>query len=442
MEDERVSLWDQQLQMKEEATRLKLSQLKELLRQSRAHSAQGREYPDRHTNGVSRHREVIKPDQQDRFDHIDDDKGKADEVDYTNILDRPFSGRPISQMSDALLSEFSDGRSSRFSDRPSSGRPSSRFSDRPSSGRQSSRFSNRSFSQMSTGTVASVPDSDFYADRKKEKDPTTKWNSPYSRPTTPTNSLPDIEITSVQDNSIAPLGENYDEELETIFLTNYNVGHSSLKMPSASVTKDNSDSNGHSLTINPDKEENKIHNSNEKDILDEGPISDDSKGQKRLEKNPKPTTNIHPSRYARGMDAKTFDPQKMDLSKNSFDSTLADMLGSNDFQTSMALEHYDQFARQTNPRDLSHEMSPHISPYAASLTSKISRPAPRLPTRYVSPYTFPVIPKNTSGVKSDEGPQNKNQSKVGGSFISNTFSATMLRVYRNQLPSFSRKFCF
>ncbi|KAL5006447.1 hypothetical protein ScPMuIL_015253 [Solemya velum] len=389
IEEERVSLLDQQLQMKEEATRLKLSQLKELLRQSRAHSAQGRENRDRHTNDVSKQRKVLKHDQQDRFgfDNMDDEQKKPDDMEYP-IPDRPFSGRPISQMSDALISEFSDGRSSRFSDRPSSGRQSSLFSERP-------------LSQMSGGSVASVPDSDFYADRKTEKDPTMKWNSPYSRPTTPVNSLPDIELTSVQENVNAPQAVNYEDKFDTI-LKNPRTGQSLLEVQNLPVT-DETNSSDHPQATRFDEKEDKTDN-----ISDEGPITDDSKGRKRWGKDMKPTTDTCSSQYVSGKDRTTFDPQKMDLSKNSFDSALAVMLGSNDYQTKMAREHYDQFARQTSPRDLSRERSPYISPFAASL---VSRPPPTLPSRYVSPYAFPVVPRNSSGSKSEEGLQDKKQPK-------------------------------
>lgn len=149
---------------------------------------------------------------------------------------------------------------------------------------------------------SSIPDSDFYAKRKQEKDPTVRWESAFSRPP---SSMASRQPSVVDFHSDV----RRSTEKEVQFL------------PAEYMTDDYKSSSR--------KSERKRD------------ISTDRESE--------PEETMLPSNYVYGMGrGDKFDGRKMGLASNTFDSALASMLERGD---SVYYDHddYNNFARNTNP---------------------------------------------------------------------------------------------
>lgn len=157
---------------------------------------------------------------------------------------------------------------------------------------------------------SSIPDSEFYAKRKQEKDPTVRWESAFSRPPSSAASRP----ASVADFH-NDLKKNSDKEVQF--------------MPAEYMTDD--------YKSNSRKTERKRDISSDRENLQNGFDSD-------------PDETMLPSNYVYGMGrGEKFDARKMGLASTSFDTALASMLEKSNDNVYYDHEDYNEFARNTNP---------------------------------------------------------------------------------------------
>ncbi|KAK3103203.1 hypothetical protein FSP39_017361 [Pinctada imbricata] len=151
MEHERMLMLSQHLEMKEAATRQKLREFKDMLRMS--HSAG---FPEGHGGGENGYlRSITAPD------YAEPVRSKAREENNTEEPSARSAIAGESRLTEKPLAESS--------------RPVSR--------------------QSVKSTKSIIPDSEFYAKKRQEKDPTVRWESPYSRPSTACSNVPpNIEV--------------------------------------------------------------------------------------------------------------------------------------------------------------------------------------------------------------------------------------------------------
>lgn len=162
-----------------------------------------------------------------------------------------------------------------------------------------------------------VPNDDFYAKKKSEKDPTSKWESNYSRPTTPSN------LTFQNDGSKSNQGD-------------LNESRVSFDVPE----KDENQG---------DQKHKKSQILTEEDMLEiqsrrfEKEINSRSRKAKERENDQR---TYMPSEYVNGMSNKDqFDARKMNLSAKNFDSALSSMLGQENAKLIPDNTEYEQYAR-------------------------------------------------------------------------------------------------
>lgn len=183
---------------------------------------------------------------------------------------------------------------------------------------------------QNTSTVSNtkVPNTDFYAKKKSEKDPTSRWESNYARPTTPSNLSFQNEVQ--QNTSNITQGDQNDTRVS------FNVAEDTPE-------KDVKDKRKQILT--------------EEDMLEiqskrfERELN--SRHCRNKEKENDRRTYI-PSEYVNGI-SKTdqFDARKMNLTSKTFDSALSSMLGPENSKMIPDNTEYEQYARtnkyQPNP---------------------------------------------------------------------------------------------
>ncbi|XP_053385145.1 uncharacterized protein LOC128550327 isoform X2 [Mercenaria mercenaria] len=177
---------------------------------------------------------------------------------------------------------------------------------------------------------ANVPNNEFYSKRKSEKDPTSKWESNYSRPTTPSNLAFETSGEKKRTNN---------EELKVTFDEN-------------TQEKENLDN-----SVMKDKEKRSVLTA--EDMLEiqsrrfEKELSNSRTNRKSREKSRLggDQKTYMPSEYVNGIsNADQFDARKMNLSSKNFDSALTSMLGQENNRIYPDNNDYEQFARTSKYR--------------------------------------------------------------------------------------------
>lgn len=293
-----------QLEMKELATRQKLQEFKEMLRMSKSAG-----YPDglvihngdrnmqtAPANAIFMHREpsrqvksrpvhIVEPPEDEKYPksahtRASDDTFVTAKTDFDRDNEDQQEEYPKSAVTRVSGATFFTAKSN---------------FDRPPS-----RASLRSFQ-------SSIPDSDFYAKRKQEKDPTIRWESSFSRPPSSAAGRPSSSADFQND-----LKRNVEKEVQFL--------------PAEYMTDDYKSSSR--------KSERK------RDISSDRENGIDSE----------PEETILPSNYVYGMSrGDKFDARKMGLASNTFDSALASMLEKKDSHVYYDHDDYNEFARNTNP---------------------------------------------------------------------------------------------
>lgn len=193
-----------------------------------------------------------------------------------------------------------------------------------------------------SGSSQVIPGPDFYAPKKQEKDPTSKWESNYTRPTTPSNLI--FPESDEKGYSVKVKGGAIVKENET----QNNKGDdssSSKKMKNNTVSKSASESQRTEMN-------NDLIESHSKQIEEEL-LNNRNRQQKEryrkpplFENLPKNTQTYMPSEYIHGMNqGEKFDARKMGLNSKNFDTALTSMLQEDNQNVYASYNDYDQFAR-------------------------------------------------------------------------------------------------
>ena len=197
-----------------------------------------------------------------------------------------------------------------------------------------------------SGSSQIVPGPDFYAQKKQDKDPTSKWESNYNRPTTPSNLVfPETEETgySVTVKGGAIVTDNQTEQVKSNNRTNNKTSSDNKK--SEHVPNDRQESPKKGLS-------NDVIDSHSKQLEEE--LLNNRNRQKKerykkpplFENLPNGTETLMPSEYVYGMDqGETFDARKMGLNSKNFDSALTSMLQEDNQNVYASYNDYNQFAR-------------------------------------------------------------------------------------------------
>ncbi|XP_048779617.2 uncharacterized protein LOC125683007 isoform X2 [Ostrea edulis] len=316
LEHERVVMISQQLELKEAATRQKLRDFKELLRMS--HSAG---FPDGHVGHDTDPRAVTAPD----FGEGPQRLKAREEVGLEDMDNR--GGSPERTIYTAATTHLNHGLESRNLQTRDS-RPITQ-KEEPEDSRPVSRQSVRS-------TRSVIPDNEFYAKRKQEKDPTTRWESSYSRPSTAcSQKQPDIDFIYMQPKNM----EESDEELKY------------------GLTDD----------VKSAQEESRKSTARTK------PPPAPSRTSNKIDDDLEDFETLIPSEYVHGMGTKDrFDGKKMGLSSTTFDAALASMLEKAEENVYFNHDDYDQFASTNKTRSYDRESSLDRELYAISQRSRES----------------------------------------------------------------------
>ena len=196
-----------------------------------------------------------------------------------------------------------------------------------------------------SGSSQIVPGPEFYAPKKEEKDPTSKWESNYSRPTTPSNlKIPETEETgySVKVKGGVIVMDNKNEQVKASNRTTNSSNKDSVKSENKTNNAEESKKKGLS---------NDLLDSRSKQ-LEEELLNNRNRQQKErfkkpalFESLPKDAQTYMPSEYIYGMNqGEKFDARKMGLNSKNFDSALTSML-QEDQNVYASYNDYDQFAR-------------------------------------------------------------------------------------------------
>ncbi|XP_078333663.1 uncharacterized protein LOC111136397 isoform X5 [Crassostrea virginica] len=314
LEHERMVMISQQLELKEAATRQKLQSFKELLRLS--HSAG---FPDGHMGQVRDPRAVTAPD----FGEGPERLKAREEVGLEDMNGR--SGSPERTLYTAATTHINNGLESRNIQTCDS-RPITQ-KEEPIDSRPVSRQSVRS-------TRSVIPDSEFYAKKKQEKDPTSRWESSYSRPSTACSQRqPEIDFIYMQPKK---LDESEDE----------------IKY---GLTDD----------VKTAREESRKSTARSK------PPKAPSQMSNKIDDGLEDFETLMPSEYVYGMGSKDkFDGKKMGLSSTTFDAALASMLEKAEENVYYNHEDYDQYASTNKTRSYDRENSLDRELYAISQRSR------------------------------------------------------------------------
>lgn len=193
-----------------------------------------------------------------------------------------------------------------------------------------------------------VPNNDFYSKRKSDKDPTSKWESNYSRPTTPSNlsfGTPGEKKRAGNEELKVTFDENVQEKEH-----DHSFSKNEKKTKSVLTADD-------ILEIQSRKYEKELNDSRTKRK---------SREKSLLDNDPK---TYMPSEYVHGIsNADQFDARKMNLSSKNFDSALTSMLGQENSKLYPDSNDYEQFARTSKYRP-----NPYLEPQKTSASRSRSR---------------------------------------------------------------------
>ena len=231
-----------------------------------------------------------------------------------------------------------------------------------------------------SGSSQVIPGPDFYASKKEEKDPTSKWESNYSRPTTPSNLIiPESNETgySVKDKGGAIVKEPENSGNKSADSTIHKSR--SEKRPNTNKSESKSAVESQKSGINSDLIDSQSKQI-EEELLNKRNRQEKERHKKPplFENLPKNTQTYMPSEYVHGMNqGETFDARKMTLNSKNFDSALSSMLQEDNQNVYASYTDYDQFARTK-----AYKPSPYIQtvevPQAAA---KKPKPPPKSPPK-------------------------------------------------------------
>ena len=218
-----------------------------------------------------------------------------------------------------------------------------------------------------SGTSQVIPGPDFYAPKKQEKDPTSKWESNYSRPTTPSNlGFPEADekgySIKVKGGAIVTDKESEKDDHKTSKATDNSINNKFSTESSSNKTEE-SQKKG----LNSD-----LIDTHSKQIEEE--LSNNRKRQQQerhkkpplFESLPKNSQTYMPSEYVYGMNqGEKFDARKMGLNSKNFDSALTSMLQEDNQNVYASYTDYDQFARTKE-----YKPSPYIQTIEAAPPKK------------------------------------------------------------------------
>ncbi|OWF53096.1 kinesin heavy chain-like isoform X2 [Mizuhopecten yessoensis] len=365
IDHEKAWIYNKHLEMREAATREKLKQFKEMLRMSRTADARGYVSEDEGRRGantapghfvmngdhhVPQDRERVKTSdvhpgtqqttrtqhtapseppgtrQTTRTQHTAPSEPPGTrQTTRTNFTTVPYNDIP--QTRQTVRTEYTE--SSINNNVPGTSQTNrttgSQFDERPGSSK----------------SMRSIPDSDFYAQKKRDKDPTSRWESSYSRPSTAQS----VRFDLGNGQAVLPNGIPVDNG---VWMTNNGVG----------MTDDFKSSSHKS-------EQKRTAYEPEPEIVN-GYESD-------------PRDTVMPSEYVYGMEAgDKFDGRKMGLSSQTFDAALANMLERENQNVYYDNDDYDQYARtsgqpKTNSRKPRVQSPYYTTPYPLSGSSKQPR---------------------------------------------------------------------
>ncbi|WAR02936.1 KIF6-like protein [Mya arenaria] len=226
--------------------------------------------------------------------------------------------------------------------------------------------------------MAGMPSSDFYSKRKSEKDPTSKWESSYSRPTTPSN-------LAFQQNDSKPSQSELNDSKAI------EEDNERLTKPERKNVLSEEDL----LEIQSKKYENEL---------------DRSRTRRNNERMREDKRTYMPSEYVNGIsNGEAFDARKMNLSAKNFDSALNSMLGQENSKLLPDNTEYEQYARTSKYRP-----NPYLEPKKLhqpqgqkeppSSAPKKFRDAPP-PSRGRKPNLSLVLPPQEDLITKDLSPQ-------------------------------------
>lgn len=190
-------------------------------------------------------------------------------------------------------------------------------------------------SQIHNSSV--MTNNEFYAQRKSEKDPTSKWESSYSRPTTPSNlAFQTLEEKKSADHDVLKV-----KFAESTKETDGNKEAKVSETEKRSVlTEDDI------LEIQSKRFEKELNNRTERKSRERSLLNKDHK-------------TYMPSEYVHDIaNADEFDARKMNLSSKNFDSALTSMLGQESNKIYPDTNDYEQFARTSKYRP-----NPYLEPH-------------------------------------------------------------------------------
>lgn len=286
--------------MKEHATMQKLQQFKELLRKSQTAGVHAG------PSGDSSRTMQTAPGNIRNGDFSGYDYSRSNNVsrDNTQVEIPPESAHKITneRLTDTRQTDRTNFTKVNITDKPMTRQTvrttfSDAYDDMPNT-RETTRTN---FSQdlpaeprtTSSKSVRSIPDSSFYAARKEQKDPTSRWESSYSRPSTAASNR-----VQTDDHFMNGTHEHMTDDFKSNSAKTRSTHFETVPM------------NGY-------------------------------------EPEPESKPTYMPSEYIYSMDTKNdFDGRKMGLASNTFDSALAQMLEESSKKMNYEQEEYDQYARQ------------------------------------------------------------------------------------------------
>ncbi|XP_060082119.1 kinesin heavy chain-like [Ylistrum balloti] len=350
IDQEKAWIYNKHLEMREAATREKLKQFKEMLRMSRTADAKGYASEDEGhrgaltapghlaTNGVynvpqSKDKERIKTSERSpgtqqttRTQHTAPSEPPGTrQTTRTHFTTVPYNDIP--QTRQTVRTEYTE----------------SLVNDNVPSTSQTNRTtaSNLDGRPGSSKSMRSIPDSDFYAEKKRDKDPTSRWESSYSRPSTAQS----VRFDLGNGQTVLPNGIPIDNNA---WMTENGVGMTD-------DFKSNSRKSERKQTAYESEPE--MVNGYESDLRD----------------------TVMPSEYVYGMGAgDKFDGRKMGLSSQTFDAALANMLERENQNVYYDYDDYDQYARtggnpKTNSRKPRVQSPYYTAPYPLNGSGKQPR---------------------------------------------------------------------
>ena len=185
---------------------------------------------------------------------------------------------------------------------------------------------NETLHNSSLVSNSKVPNNDFYAKKKSEKDPTSKWETNYTRPTTPKN------LT-------------FQNDVNKSHQTDPNEGRVSFDVPEK-AEKENNEAKEKKKQILTADDMLEIQSKKLEREISYG------RSRKSREQASDQRTYI-PSEYVHGTNKDQFDARKMNLSAKNFDTALNSMLGQENAKMAPDNTDYEQYARtskyQPNP---------------------------------------------------------------------------------------------